>query len=198
MRANSYNTGIASEYLILSILYRLELEAYVSQGNKKSIDIRVIRNDGTPISIDVKSVRGYSSLVVNNVESKKNHFIVFVVYNNKFEEPEYSPNIYVVPSELVSDITEDYSGEKRVLKNKLINYKSKWDFIINENYQQGDDGFDEESNEQKIIADYHSSLGLIKDCSYTIEQVCNHMGISTSEYSDLKRSYELLMDKQKN
>jgi hypothetical protein len=198
MRANSYNTGIASEYLILSILYRLELEAYVSQGNKKSIDIRVIRTDGTPISIDVKSVRGYSSLVVNNVESKKNHFIVFVVYNNKFEEPEYCPNIYVVPSELVSDITEDYSGEKRVLKNKLINYKSKWDFIINENYQQGDDRFGEESNEQKIIADYHSSLGLVRDCNYTIEQVCNHMGISTSEYSDLKRAYEILMNKQKN
>ena len=40
-RANSYNTGIASEYLILSKLYRLDLEAYISHGNKKSIDIRV-------------------------------------------------------------------------------------------------------------------------------------------------------------
>ena len=36
MRANTFNTGIASEYLVLSKLYRLELEAYISQGNKKS------------------------------------------------------------------------------------------------------------------------------------------------------------------
>ncbi|TXD83869.1 hypothetical protein ESY86_07430 [Subsaximicrobium wynnwilliamsii] len=75
MRANSFNTGVAIEYLVLSKLYRLELEAYVSQGNKKSVDIRVIREDETPVSINVKSVRGYSSLVVNNVEPKHDHFI---------------------------------------------------------------------------------------------------------------------------
>mgnify|MGYP003347231955 CR=1 FL=1 len=79
MRANTFNTGIASEYLVLSKLYRLELEAYISQGNKKSVDIRVIKKDGSAISIDVKSVRGYSSLVVNNVQPKENHFIVFII-----------------------------------------------------------------------------------------------------------------------
>lgn len=35
MRANSYKTGIASEYLILSKHYRVDLEAYISMGNKK-------------------------------------------------------------------------------------------------------------------------------------------------------------------
>ena len=64
---NSYNTGIASEYLVLSMLFRLELEAYISAGNKKSIDIRVINKHGRPISIDVKSVRDYSSIPVNNL-----------------------------------------------------------------------------------------------------------------------------------
>ena len=36
-RANSFNTGIASEHLVLSNLYRLGLEAYMSQGNKKAL-----------------------------------------------------------------------------------------------------------------------------------------------------------------
>ena len=36
MRNSSYNTGIASEYLVLSMLYRLDLEAYISNGNKKT------------------------------------------------------------------------------------------------------------------------------------------------------------------
>jgi len=129
MRSNSFNTGIASEYLILSKLYRLELEAYISQGNKKSIDIRVIDQNNKPISIDVKSVRGYSSLVVNNVESKLDHFIVFVVYNNKFDDLNYQPEIFIVPSIELSAITETYGEEKRVLKGKLVNYKDKWNFI---------------------------------------------------------------------
>jgi hypothetical protein len=41
MRANSYNTGIASEYLVLSLIYRQGFEAYISLGNKKSIVIRI-------------------------------------------------------------------------------------------------------------------------------------------------------------
>ena len=38
-RKNSYNTGIASEYLVLSMLYRLGVDAYLTLGNRKSIDI---------------------------------------------------------------------------------------------------------------------------------------------------------------
>lgn len=129
MRSNSYNTGVASEYLILSMLYRLDLEAYISQGNKKSIDIRVINKNGISISIDVKSVRGYSSLVVNNVEPKPDHFIVFVIYKNRFEDLTETPDIYIVPSIELSKITEIYGNEKRVLKGKLENYSNKWDFI---------------------------------------------------------------------
>jgi hypothetical protein len=98
MRKDTFNTGIASEYLILSKFYRMELEAYMSQGNKKSVDIRVIKKDGQPISVDVKAVRGYSSLVVNNVVAKDNHFVVFVIYNNKFEDVSVDPEIYVVPT----------------------------------------------------------------------------------------------------
>lgn len=133
MRANSFNTGIASEYLILSKLYRLDLEAYISQGNKKSVDIRVIRKDDTPVSIDVKSVRGYSSLVINNVEPKHNHFLVFVIYNNKFEDLKIEPDIFIIPSiELFNadlKLTETYGNEKRVLKGKLKDYKNKWEYI---------------------------------------------------------------------
>jgi hypothetical protein len=72
-RANSFNTGMAAEYFVLSQLFRMGLEAYLSQGNKKSIDIRVVHNANKSISIDVKAVRGYSSLVVNNVRAEVIH-----------------------------------------------------------------------------------------------------------------------------
>ena len=49
------------------------MDAYVSQGNKKTVDIHVVLPNRKAISIDVKAVRGYSSLVVNNVVSKPSH-----------------------------------------------------------------------------------------------------------------------------
>jgi len=129
VRASTFNTGIAAEYFILSQLYRMGLEAYISQGNKKSIDIRIIKEDGTAVSIDVKAVRGYSSLVVNNVRIIENHFIVFVIYNDKFENILAFPDVFIVPSGDVPSITSHFKKEKRVMKGALEKYKDKWSFF---------------------------------------------------------------------
>ncbi|RQW62783.1 hypothetical protein [Vibrio viridaestus] len=128
-RANSFNTGIAAEYFILSQLYRRGVEAYVSQGNKKAIDIRVVLENEKAISIDVKAVRGYSSLVVNNVVPKANHFLIFVIYNNKFEDLGVSPDVFVVPSGEVPAITKQWKEEKRVMKSDLTPYLNKWELL---------------------------------------------------------------------
>jgi hypothetical protein len=129
-RANSFNTGMAAEYLVLSQLFRLGLEAYLSQGNKKSIDIRVVHSTSNAISIDVKAVRGYSSLVVNNVVAAPNHFLAFVIYNNKFEELSESPEVFIVPSAEVPAITKHFGAEKRVMKGELEKYKNNWSALL--------------------------------------------------------------------
>lgn len=128
-RANSFNTGVAAEYFVLSQLYRLGVEAYVSQGNKKAIDIRIVLDSGKAISVDVKSVRGYSSLVVNNVEHKKNHFLIFVIYNNKFENINVFPDVFIVPSIELPDITKHWKQQKRVMKTELAPYLNKWELL---------------------------------------------------------------------
>jgi hypothetical protein len=193
MRANSFNTGIASEYLILSKLYRLELEAYVSQGNKKSVDIRVIRGNGTPISIDVKSVRGYSSLVVNNVEPNIDHFLVFVIYNNKFDDLSIEPDIFVVPSVELPSITETYGQEKRVMKGSLDNYKNAWHYI-SDGY--GDDGMHtleelDEIDNQKTLDNWNRVLKLRKD-GLKNEEICSKLNINADQLTDLEVDYHNL------
>ncbi len=125
-RANTFDTGVAAEYFVLSQIYRLGLEAYISQGNKKAIDIRVMQEKGNPISVDVKAVRGYSSLVVNNVKARKNHFIAFVIYNNKFENVLTQPEVYIVPSLAVPSITKHFKAEKRVMKGDIEKYLNNW------------------------------------------------------------------------
>lgn len=77
----------------------------------------------------MKAVRGYSSLVVNNVVPKENHFLVFVIYNNKFEDLNVSPDVLVVPSDAVPTITKQWKEEKRVMKGDLTPYLNKWELL---------------------------------------------------------------------
>lgn len=129
-RADTYITGLAAEYQIMSCLIRQGLEVYQTLGNKKKTDIRVISPTSNNVwSVDVKAVRGYSSIIVNNVKASPDHIIIIVVYNNKIEKPEYMPDIFVVPSTEIEDITSHFKNEKRVMKGGLEKYKSKWDYI---------------------------------------------------------------------
>lgn len=125
MKANGYNTGAASEYYVLSLLFRQGYEAYISTGNMKSVDIRVIQNDKT-LSIDVKAVQGYSSLIVNNITDKPNHFVVFLIYNNKFEDVSTIPDLYILPSSHVKDVAKTFKDQKRVFKGDIDKYKDNW------------------------------------------------------------------------
>ncbi len=131
VRKSGYDTGTASEFLVLSNLYRLGVNAFISLGNKKSIDLIVKANNGLSISVDVKSVRGYSSIVVNNVKAAANHFIVVVVYKNKFANPTILPDFYIIPSNKVVGLSKNYKGQLRLLKGKIVSFKNNWDVLQN-------------------------------------------------------------------
>ena len=144
-KKNGYNTGIASEYLVLSMLYRLDAKAYMTLGNEKRVDIRIAKTDGSWISVDVKSVRSSDSIPVSNVEPKDGHYIIFVIYNNKFElqctvvenskkkfvDPTF-PDFYIVPSKYVAEKKTKYKlkngGERfNIFKKDIVDYKNKWE-----------------------------------------------------------------------
>ena len=122
-----YITGIASEFLVLSLLHRLGLEAYMSLGNKKSVDLRLVRPDGTTATIEVKAVRAYSSFVINNLKPAKNHYVVFVRYRTKFSDPTTQPDVYVVPSAKIRRLQSRYADQIRILEGKIRHYKDRWD-----------------------------------------------------------------------
>lgn len=129
IRKSGYDTGTASEFLVLSNLYRLGVNAFISLGNKKSIDLIIKAKNGSSISVDVKSVQGYSSIVVNNVKAAVNHFIVVVVYKNKFADPTILPDFYIIPSEKIGGLSENYNGQLRLLKGKIVTYQNKWECL---------------------------------------------------------------------
>ena len=125
-----FDTGIASEYLVLSMLYRLGVDAYMTLGNKKSVDIWIKNDDDFAIEIDVKSVREYDSIPVGNVEAKDNRYIVFVIYNKKFDFKDVPtlPEFYVVENRTKYDLKS--GGERfNIFKKDIKDYINRWDLL---------------------------------------------------------------------
>lgn len=90
----------------------------------------MIRLDGTAVSVDVKAVRAYSSVVVNNVRPGDNHFIAIVIYNHKFEDISTVPEVFIVPSSELAAVTSHWKEEKRVMRGNLAPFKDRWDTLL--------------------------------------------------------------------
>lgn len=132
----SYNTNLASEFYVLSMLHRLGLDASLTLGNKKSVDIVVVRDTGDAITIDVKGLAGTTSWPVDNLkEISKDHFLVFVSYLGKMQDHSIAPEVYVVPSNRVQPlIYHSPNGKRHVLqlsrmRKKGAKYKDAWDLL---------------------------------------------------------------------
>jgi hypothetical protein len=132
----SYNTNLPSEFYVLSMLHRLGLDASLTLGNKKSVDIVVVRDTGDAITIDVKGLAGTTSWPVDNLkEISKDHFLVFVSYLGKMQDHSIAPEVYVVPSNRVQPlIYHSPNGKRHVLqlsrmRKKGAKYKDAWDLL---------------------------------------------------------------------
>jgi hypothetical protein len=134
--AETYNTNLAAEFYVLSVLHRLGAEANLTLGNKKSVDIVVVRGAGDTITIDVKGLAGKTSFPVDNVrKGKEGHFIVLVCFLGKIEDTSILPEVYVVPSvELPSFTYTSPKGRKVVplsrVRREGNGYKDAWSLII--------------------------------------------------------------------
>lgn len=53
---SNYNTNLASEFHVLSMLHRLGLDAVLTLGNKKMVDVVVTNDEGDVITLNVKSI----------------------------------------------------------------------------------------------------------------------------------------------
>ena len=99
MSDRSYNTNLASEFYVLSALHRLGLDAVLTLGNKKSVDIAVVRGAGDSVTVDVKGLAGKTGWPVDNAtEAKAKHFLVFVCYRGQIDDLETLPEVWVVPA----------------------------------------------------------------------------------------------------
>ena len=135
MATTGYNTNLAAEFHVLSVLHRLGVDANLTLGNKKSVDIAAVRASGSAITIDVKGLAGTTSWPVDSLKPpKKGHFVVFVCFRGRISDPKAGPETWVVPSKSVGALTYHAPGGRRVVTRAKLNakgprYRDAWHLV---------------------------------------------------------------------
>ena len=132
-----YNSNLASEFYVLSMLYRLGLDANLTLGNKKSVDITVVHGPGQALTIDVKAVVGKTDWLMGKPlqAPKPNHFVVLVSYEGRFGDPVQPPRCWIVPhGELLPRIKSGGSKGLRYLsradvRDALSHRENAWSVL---------------------------------------------------------------------
>ena len=131
-----YDTGMAAEFYVLSMLYRLGASANLTLGNQKSVDIVVTRSSGERITIDVKGMKGKTSWPIRDRDASRSHYYVFVSFLDRIDDPQVLPEIYVVPSTSVRNLKAEHknSGREfvqlRKLRPKSKRYRDNWSVFL--------------------------------------------------------------------
>jgi hypothetical protein len=132
----TYNTNLAAEFYVLSMLHRLGADAGITLGNKKAVDIVVTRERGVSRTIDVKGVAGKFDWPADNMKvlNKGSHFYVLVSFEGQIDSPAVTPSIWVVPSRQIETFILQYKGRKVVsralMKTKGKKFRDSWWRIV--------------------------------------------------------------------
>ena len=126
----NYNTNLASEYLMMSLLCRAGKDAYLSLGNKKGVDVIVKTDKGAICILEVKGVNKNNDWMIGNsgkLPSLPNMFYVLIGFEGKISDVNAPAKFYLIPSEILNK-----DGEFKVSKNEKTTYLSHK--YIRENY----------------------------------------------------------------
>ena len=135
MSDKTYNTNLAAEFYVLSALHRLGADAVITLGNKKSVDLAVVRDAGDSVTVDVKGLAGKTSWPVDNVkDSKPGHYLVFVCFGGKIADISATPEVWVVPSNKLAPFVYTAPGGRKVVQRSWLirdagKYRDAWSLL---------------------------------------------------------------------
>jgi hypothetical protein len=111
-----YNTNLAAEFFVLSMLHRLGVDATLTLGNKKAVDIIVANITGTVTTIDVKGLAGRYDWPADNINIKvtRQHFYVLVSFEGKINDPLSLPSAWIIPAIEMAPFIKQFRNRKVV------------------------------------------------------------------------------------
>ena len=132
-----YNTNLAGEFWVLSALNRLGIEAQLTLGNKKSVDILVIRNS-IIYTLDVKALADRYDWPADNIKvlNNPNHVYILLTFESKITDPQINPSVWIIPSDKIQPFIKRYATRSVVSRSLIINngskYQNNWKYLIKE------------------------------------------------------------------
>jgi hypothetical protein len=133
----NYNTNLASEYLMMSLLCRAGKDAYLSLGNKKGVDIIVKTDKGAICIVEVKGVNKRNDWLIGNsgkLPIEANLIYALVCFHGKIEEVTTTADFWIIPSSKLAELTEH-----KISKNEKTVYISNK--YVRENYDEYKNSF---------------------------------------------------------
>ena len=98
MSQKGHTTGMAGEFHVMELLFRLGHEPALTLGNAKSVDILTRSPQGNLYAVSVKAMRGGGKWGIGNQDYSKEKNLVFVLLHyKKFSDLTELPESWVVP-----------------------------------------------------------------------------------------------------
>src|SRR5947209_7263819 len=97
---SGYDTNLAAEYYVLSCLHRLGITANLTVGNKKGVDVVVVRRAGDAVTVEVKGVAQKYDWPANNLvtSTPERHFVALVSFEGHIDDPVMpAPRVWIFP-----------------------------------------------------------------------------------------------------
>lgn len=130
------HTNLAGEFHVLSCLQRLGLDANLTLGNKKAVDIIVALPDRRVVTVEVKANASPNDWFADNITEPvvgAGHFIVLLDYESHFDDPTESPRLWVIPFSKVGEFVK-LSGRNKVVWHRKVRdegsrYENAWHLL---------------------------------------------------------------------
>ena len=107
----------------MSMLYRKGLDAYLTLGNKKGVDILVKKKNGSTIKLEVKGVNKKTDdwpLSSSDLTEENDLVYIFISYESEIQNLKIYPKVWIVPSKIIKE-----QCKKSLMKNgKYLSYFS--------------------------------------------------------------------------
>lgn len=131
-----YHTNLAAEFYVLSCLHRVGLDAHLTLGNRKGVDIVVLRDDGVAVTVEVKGLAGKYEWPAGNLGSQHpgQHFVVLVSYEGRIADGSMPPpRAWVVPFRDIDPFVRNYRTRTNVSRSAILSdgtqYENAWSLI---------------------------------------------------------------------
>lgn len=131
-----YDTNLAAEFYILSMLHRIGAAASLTLGNRKSVDIFIALPDGLMLTLDVKGLAGPYDWPADNIRLPAHpwHFFALLTFEGKIADPLHSPKVWILPAIELPPLIKEYKTRKvvsrAIMRENGTEYLNNWAAFI--------------------------------------------------------------------